>query len=166
MTMMVRSAASFEEAPMKLAPPYLEVIEGESHASIDMCGCEDAAQEHSYLALVGGRHCASYEVRATDITDITDGPTCHELAHSSSNGETAAQTWATEMSPHHFEYGSCTMDEYVDFSLTLDESDYHYNYLIEVEDLSQGRGTNPPAGSNTCAATTAAAAMVVVTAQP
>ena len=47
MSAMVRSAPSFAEAPMKLAPPYLEVLEGESHASIDMCGCEDAAQEHS-----------------------------------------------------------------------------------------------------------------------
>ena len=45
----------------------------------------------------------------------------------------------------HFEYGSCDPGEYVDFSLTLQASDYHYNYLIEVEDLSEGRGTNPTA---------------------
>ena len=128
---------------MKLAPPYLEVGEGESHASIDMCGCEDAEQEHSYLALVGGRHCASYEVRAIDITDLSGGPKkCHELAHSSSNGETAAQSWATEMSPHHFEYGSCREGEWVDYSLKLRAEDAHYNYLIEVEDLSAAGGVS------------------------
>jgi hypothetical protein len=45
-------------------------------------------------------------------------------------------TSATEISPHHFVYASCANNEWVDFKLTLSADDYHYNYLIEVEDLS------------------------------
>ena len=40
--------------------------------------------------------------------------------------------YATPMTPHHFMYGSCTNDDWVDYSLFLTEAERHYNYLVEV----------------------------------
>ena len=142
MSAMVRRAASFAEAPLKLAPPNLPVEACHSRAHIDLCQLQDEHSEHGYLALVGGQHCVSYEVRAIDITD--EG-TCVELGHDSAHA--AGQLDAKAVVPHHFEYGSCKEGEWVDYSLTLQSSDAHYNYLIEVEDLlvTEGKSNNPAA---------------------
>ena len=103
-------------------------------ASVDFCNT--AQGEHVFLTIVGGHHCMTYEAKAIEIP-LDE---CNEL-HGGSHGLGTV----TPIDPMHFEYGSCEPDEYVDFSLTLLASDYHYNYLIEVEDLSEGRGTNPTA---------------------
>ena len=40
--------------------------------------------------------------------------------------------------------GSCSGSEWVDFKLELTAADYHYNYLLEVEDLTALAGHPSP----------------------
>ena len=118
---MVRRAASFTEAPLKLTPPFYELTAEMHDGSIEFCNAEQG--EHVFLAISGGHHCMTYEVKAVEIP-LDE---CHEF-----HGGAPGNGQVTDVDPMHFEYSSCEAHEYVDFSLTLTEADYHYNYLIEV----------------------------------
>jgi hypothetical protein len=128
----VRHGASFAEAPLKLAPPYLELEAGMHHTEIEYCEAKDAvtSHDHVYLLIAGGTHCLTYEV----VAEEEPNDVCHELDASSGQGH--GYNTATHISPQHFVYSSCIGSDWVDFSLTLTPADYHYNYLIEVEDLT------------------------------
>ena len=130
-TVLVRHGRSFAEAPLKTTPPYLPLNHHDHHGTIMYCNASDAANssDHVYVMFAGGEHCMSYEITAHEIPNDQ----CTMIGHGGSHDTTAA--YATPITPHHFMYGSCTGNDWVDFSLTLLPSDYHYNYLIEVEDL-------------------------------
>ena len=133
----VRHGASFSEAPLKLAPPYLELTPGTHHSEIEYCNAKDAvtSHDHVYVLIAGGHHCLSYEL----VSEEEPNEVCHALDASSGQGH--GYGTATHISPHHFVYGSCIGSDWVDYSLTLTAADYHYNYLIEVEDLTASETT-------------------------
>ena len=59
-SIMVRHGASFDEAPLKLEPPYLHIGEDVEHAFVEFSNATDAvfSNDHVYVMLVGGEHCA------------------------------------------------------------------------------------------------------------
>ena len=111
---MVRRGKSMTEAPLKLTPPYYELTPSMHDGSIDFCNA--VYGDHVFLAISGGHHCMTYEVKAVEI----DASDCHEF-HGGGHGTNGVRA----VDPMHFEYGSCAQDEYVDFGLTLTEADYH-----------------------------------------
>ena len=139
-SVMVRHGASVDEAPLKLAPPYLHMGSSDEHAYIEYCNATDAvySNDHVYVMFVGGEHCMSYEV----VAEEEPNSECSGMGHGSAHS--AAYVSATSIAPHHFVYGSCSGSEWVDFKLELSASDYHYNFLIEVEDLTALEGNPSP----------------------
>ena len=137
-SIMVSHGASFDEAPLKLAPPYLYLDENTEHTFVEYCNATDAvnSHDHVYVTLVGGVHCMSYEIMAQEEPNSE----CHGMGHGSEHS--AGYIDAKSISPHHFVHGSCSGSEWVDFSLTLSAADYHYTYLLEAEDLTASEG-NP-----------------------
>ena len=87
--------------------------------------------------LSGGEHCMSYEIVAEEMPNAE----CVGMGHNSAVA--TEYTSATPIAPHHFVYSSCTANEWVDFALYLSPSDYHYNYVIEAEDLTVTNGCKP-----------------------
>jgi hypothetical protein len=138
----VRHGASFDEAPLKLEPPYLHMGEDVEHAFVEFCNATDAtcSNEHVYVMLVGGEHCMSYEI----VAEEEPNNECVGMGHGTSSSLADALAEAAEVAPHHFVYASCSGSEWVDFKLTLSADDYHYNYLIEVEDLTAATGQPDP----------------------
>ena len=94
--------------------------------------------DYVYVMIVGGEHCMSYEIVAEDEPNEV----CMGMGHG--DGTTGDYIQAKSVGLHHFEYASCTGDEWVDFSLYARPEDYHYNYLIEVEDLTAATTTSDP----------------------
>ena len=139
-SVMVRHGASFDEAPLKLAPPYAHMDESVHHTYVEYCNASDAVvtNDHVYVMIVGGEHCMSYEIVAEDEPNEV----CVGMGHG--DGTTGDYIQAKSVGLHHFEYASCTGDEWVDFSLYARAEDYHYNYLIEVEDLTAATTTSDP----------------------
>ena len=56
---LVRHGGSLDEAPLKLAPPYLHMEGPDEHAHIEYCNASDSVVhgDHVYVMLVGGAHC-------------------------------------------------------------------------------------------------------------
>ena len=142
-TVLVRKAQSFDEAPMKLAPPFTVLQYADGIADVMYCSVADVqtAQEHVYVMFNGGGHCMSYEIVAVEISDSE----C--LADAQGGDHGAVQTYyegITNISPHLFIYGSCEGSQWIDYALTLTADDYHYSFLIEVEDLTAGATSPEP----------------------
>ena len=142
-TVLVRKAQSFDEAPMKLAPPFTVLQYADGIADVMYCSVADVqtAQEHVYVMFNGGGHCMSYEIVAVEISDSE----C--LADAQGGDHGAVQTsyeGITNISPHLFIYGSCEGSQWIDYALTLTADDYHYSFLIEVEDLTAGATSPEP----------------------
>ena len=65
---MVRHGHNLEEAPLKLAPPYLHMDYANEHAYIEYCNASDAHpdsvatgdEDHVYVLIVGGAHYLPY----------------------------------------------------------------------------------------------------------
>jgi hypothetical protein len=130
---LVRHGASFDEAPMKLAPPYLHMGEHDEFQDIEYCNASDAFESNDrvFVMLIGGTHCMSYEIMAEEQPNSE----CEGMGHG--DGVANAYINAEEIAPHHFVHGSCVNDDWVDFKFTLTAEDEHYNYLVEVEDLAE-----------------------------
>jgi len=140
---LVRKARSFDEVPMKVVPPFTVLQYAEGTADVTYCNVADVqtAQEHVYVMFDGGGHCMSYEIVAVKISDSE----CQAGAQGGDHG--AVQTYyegITNISPHRFIYGSCEGSQWIDYALTLTEDDYHYSYLVEVEDLTAGATSPEP----------------------
>jgi hypothetical protein len=118
--------------PLKLIPPYGHVDPSEHHGVYaDICNVDEG--EKVYLGLKGGGECADYEVTA----EWFQGP-CEEMEFNAATLASAnAASDVVDLQPHHFKLGSCELDSYVDYRITVTEEDsHHLNLEIQLEDLS------------------------------
>ena len=138
-SVMLRHGKSLDEAPLKLEPPYEHMGPSAHSAAVQFCNATDAVQsnDHVYVMMVGGEHCFSYEIVAAEVPNHE----CVGMGHGSAHAADYAA--ATPIAPHHYVYASCAGSEWVDFQLSFAPSDYHYNYLIEAEDLSLASTGHP-----------------------
>ena len=106
---MVRHGASFDEAPLKLEPPYLHMGEDLEHAFVEFCNTTDAVSSNGpvYAMLVGGEHCMSYEL----VAEEEPNDVCIGIGHGASSSLADALAEAAEVAPHHFVYASCSGSE-------------------------------------------------------
>ena len=125
-SVVVRHGASFDEAPLKLQPPYTHMDETVEHTYappsapplqvvmplpvgayappltcryVEYCNASDAVvtNDHVYVMLVGGEHCMSYEIVAEDEPNDA----CEGMGHGS--GSATAYISAKPVGLHHFE---------------------------------------------------------------
>jgi len=123
-----------EHPPLKLVPPYGNTDALEQmmdHHATDVYLCNLEAGNH-YLGLLGGDHCAEYEV-GIEVLDAAAYPDCAELEETE---ETLASEKAHKLSFGHFELGSCEPGAYEDFFIHIDADESDSNVVFEVEDLT------------------------------
>jgi hypothetical protein len=131
---LARSAADSSAIPLRLSPPYVSLATASVGGSVDVCGM--SAGDTAYLAVFGGARCMEYEVRA----DGLEAEHCHP-PHG--GGGDDAESRATAVVPGHFVYGSCGANSWADYSLALSASEASVNFIVEVEDLANGRSSDP-----------------------
>ena len=83
--------------PLKLVPPYLTIGSHDESIYFERCDAEDGKL---WIGLLGGAHCAVYDIEVYKHHNITEN--CASLEYK----EQTAQEAAT-LRPAHFEYGSC-----------------------------------------------------------
>ena len=128
-----------DSVPLKLIPPYGHVDTSEHHGIYaDICNVNEG--EKAYLGLKGGGECADYDV----TVEWFEGP-CEEMEFNAATLALAAETASDliDLQPHHFEFGSCEPNAYVDYRIAISEEDsHHLNLEIQLEDLSKAFDTS------------------------
>ena len=78
--------------------------------------------------MLGGEHCASYEI---EVSVIPDGSPCAEPPHSTRS--VVASSALTNMVVDHFVLGSCTPNGWFDMFVDATAHDMHNNLLFELD---------------------------------
>lgn len=113
--------------PVKLVPPYEYMGEDEEVHDTLICGCYPG--ERIYIGMLGGTHCASYEIA---VSRYTSNETCTETAHmvheETSDG-------LVELECGKMQLGSCDANGWFDHSVEVTQHmlDVSDNLVFETE---------------------------------
>uniref|UniRef100_A0A7S3S6K1 Uncharacterized protein n=2 Tax=Emiliania huxleyi TaxID=2903 RepID=A0A7S3S6K1_EMIHU len=121
------------QAPVKLVPPFKYMGADEYEGSISLCNIKPG--ERLYLGMLGGDHCASYEVFATPLNASTP---CEEPLHAPLHAGAQAQALIVDK----IAFGSCNAYAWQDWSIALDAHEMQDNFIFELQTRSSALRLN------------------------
>ena len=118
--------------PVKLVPPY--AVLDEQTVEYDLQVCNVTAGEQVYVGMVGGSHCASYEI---SVTELPVGAACAGLSLDHATHAHPASLAHKTLEINLFEAGSCTPRGWYDYYFNVTDTMIAAwdNLLFEVEVL-------------------------------
>ena len=135
-----QGSASFitrrEIRPSKLGYPFIELNQADHDGEVDICDVHGG--ERIWLAVKGGRTCATFEVDVALIANLED---CHDQRDAS----TSIVNNHIKMAFDEWEYDECQEGNYAlhDFIVEVGVESIANNLIVEVEQIVE-EGSNDP----------------------